>query len=69
MVNLDDPQTVAAELRRRGLPVHRAGDVIGTDERLHELFGLARLGGWMPDRPPKPRWINRGRLIAAMEEQ
>jgi hypothetical protein len=63
--DLDDPQVVAAELRRRGLPVHRATDEIRTDDRLRELFRLARLGGWRPGSPPKARYINRGRLLEA----
>lgn len=62
MTDLDDPQAVAAELLRLGLPVHRRNDIIGTDARLRELFTAARRGGWQGDGPPKPRHINRGRL-------
>lgn len=65
MVNLNDPQAVAAELHRRGLPVYRNGDCIHTDERLREIFASARIGGWDRTRPPRPRHINRGRLITA----
>lgn len=68
MTDLDDPQAVASELRRRNLPVFRNGETIGSDERLRELFTLARVGGWTPDRAPKARFINRGRLIAALSE-
>ncbi|MFC7276248.1 hypothetical protein ACFQS1_19825 [Paractinoplanes rhizophilus] len=63
-MSAEDPQVVASELRRRGLPVHRADDVIGTDEQLREIFTSARLGGWDGTRAPRPRHINLGRLIA-----
>lgn len=69
VIDLDDPQAVAAELRRRGLPVHHRDDIIGTDERLREIFTSARLGGWTPGQAPKPRFINRGRLVAADERE
>ncbi|MET0417302.1 MAG: hypothetical protein ABW022_14920 [Actinoplanes sp.] len=69
MTDLDDPQAVAAELRRRGLPVYRAGEVMGSDDRLRELFGLARLRGWTPDRSPRAKHINRGRLLSELKAQ
>lgn len=69
MVDLDDPQQVAAELRRRGIPVHRNGELLGSDERLREVFTSARIGGWKPDRAPRARHINRGRLIAAQHAE
>ncbi len=66
MTDLDNPQAVAAELRRLGLPVYRADEVMGSDERLREMFASARRGGWTRDMPLKPRYINRGRLMDAL---
>lgn len=64
--DLNDPQAVSAEPSRRGLPVFRNGDVIGTDARLRELFTLAGLGGWATGQSgPKARHINRARLLKA----
>ncbi len=67
MTDLNDPQAVAAELRRLGLPVYRSGEVMGTDERLREMFASARRGGWTVGLPLKPRHINRGRLLTVRQ--
>jgi hypothetical protein len=71
MTDLDDPQAVAAELRRRGLPVHRADDLMRTDTQLHAVYRWARLSGWTATtgRAPRPRHINRGHLIELIESE
>jgi hypothetical protein len=67
VINLEDPAAVADELRRRGLEVHRSSTVIGTDARLAEIFSSARRGGWTKANPVRARYVNRGRLLAALE--
>jgi hypothetical protein len=66
-VNLDDPQAVAAELRRLGLPVMRTGEAVGYNAA--EVFSSARWGGWDKVNPPKAHHVNRGRLMKALEER
>lgn len=68
-MNLDDPAAVASALRARGLEVHVAKTVIGTDERLAEIFTAARRGGWRAytGRAPRPRHINLGRFLGSLE--
>lgn len=61
-----NPAHVAAELRRRGLPVFTTRDVIHTDERLAEWNRLARLGGRAAGEYMRAKYVNRGRLLEAL---
>ena len=65
------PEGIADELRRRQIPVFRQGDSLGgTTDSAREVMHSARLGGWERGTPgPKPRHINRGRLLAAIARE
>lgn len=69
MINLDNPAAVADELRRRGLEVHKHSTIIGSDARLAEIFRSARRGGWTSDQVFYARYVNRGRLMEALEKE
>lgn len=68
MTDLNDPQWVAAELKRRGIRPVVDGEAYRPDSH-DDLSRWARLGGGQDGDLMTADLVNRGRLVEAMQRE